>query len=314
MKTFLLFLATHLCASYCDAELEQLWSSIQDINHPTLEEYQRIDRYLAAGARPYLDRLRTADPFCPSRMQSILNFRLVSHQMPIFEQSDFNLTDSTSGRCILLYSSSNGIYPEKARKLLWEIGQSGYSGHVLLRIGGFPNTQFGGLNICHVPYAFKVAFLQEAKHLGFTEVLWLDLAIHPLADFETIFWAIEQQGFFFTEVGTLQGNRPTHLLQAAEELHITLDLYSEISHISSSMIGLNMENSKALQLLDRWYSAAEQAYPFMTWWPEELSLSVIAWRIGCPPFGWLGSLVCTENELSQLQHRPTVQFYLDAFR
>ncbi len=311
-----ILLAFKLFASYQDEELARLWSAIGDMNHPTLEEYRLIDQYLGTGERKYLDLLRYADPPCPARLKRIIDLKLTGpdNGLPIYEKYAFNIEGSSMDRCIVLYGSSNGIYPKKARKLLAEIENSGYSGHVLLRIGGFPNTQFGGLEICHVPYSFKVAFLQEARLLGFKQVLWIDLAIHPLCGFETVFSEIERRGHFFTTVGSLQDNFPTHLPKAAEALNITQDLYVDIPHISSSMIGLNMEDSRAIQLLETWYNETGNLYSSMTWWPEELSLSVSAWRLGCEPLTWFGNLVCAESEQFQLETRPNVQFYLDGLR
>jgi len=81
------------------------------------------------------------------------------------------------------------------------------------------------------------------------------------------------------------------------------------------MIGLNMKHPKAVQLLENWFVEAENVYPFITCWPEELSLSVIAWRLGCQPYGWFGNTVCGEHELHmpQVRMRP-LEFYIDARR
>ena len=308
--------AVQLFAAYSDDELEGLWASIKDIHSPTLEEYRLIDQYLAKGKRPYFRHLYEATRFDPSRMERILSFRLIgdSDVVPVCETYDFNVNEKTDKRCIVLYGSANGAYRKKALRLLGEIENSGYSGHVLLRIGGFPNTQFGGLKICHVPYACKVAFLEEARLLGYQEILWLDLAIHPLDGFEEVFLRIKENGHFFTNVGSLQDNYPTHLLKAAEALQITENLYPQIPHLSSSMIGINVENRQAVQLLKIWYAETANVYPSMTWWPEELSLSVAAWRMGCKPFTWFGNMVCSQSEMYQLENRPSVQFYLDSSR
>lgn len=317
MKFYFIF-AINLFLGFCDDEWERLWSCIQDLHHPTLQEYQWIDAYLEGGKRVYLDEFRLSESLedYKERLRRIENFRLVSphNEMPISETYSFNIDEYSNGKCTILYGSSNGVYPDKARKLLSEIENCGYSGHVLLRIGGFPNTPFGGLKICHIPYAFKVAALQEAKQLGFKEILWIDLAVHPMKDFETIFWEIEQRGYFFTHVGSLQDHFSAHLPRAAEALSITTDLYEQIPHISSALIGLNMENSQALQLLDGWLKETEKGDPCMTWWPEELSLSVVAWRLQCKPSTGLGNLICNERERFQLKNRPTVQFYIDAIR
>lgn len=308
--------------SFDAGELERLWSSLSDINHPKLEDYQMIEDWLSH--RPSYQTILPDTVFatpafrgaCLKRLNSTLNLKLVgpNGEMPIFEKYSFNIDENSKDRCILLYSSYNGIYPEKARKILHELELSGYSGHVLLRIGGFPNTPNGGLKICHVPYAFKVAFLCEARSLGYKEVLWLDTAIHPLTDLTTVFAEIKQKGYFFTSIGSLQDNCPSHFYTAAKSLNILTEFYDQIPHISSSVIGLNMENSQAIQFLEGWLKETKRFYPNITCFPEELSLAVVAWRVKCRPMTWFGNIVCLEHEVGHLENRPTIQFYLDGLR
>ena len=308
---FLVLLSRSLY-SFHDTELMQLWSSIEDITTPTLEEYKGIEKYLKEGDRAYLKPLAFHN-----RYPLIRNLQLigVDDEMPVFEEHRVNIDAESENRCIVLYGSYNGIYPEKARNLLSELRKCGYRGHVLLRIGGFPNISNGGLKICHVPYAFKIAALQEAERYGYEQILWLDTALHPITNLEMIFNTIQEKGFFFTSVGFLSDNRKTHLVQAAFSLGITTDHYDKIPHISSSILGLNMKNLQAVQLLKNWVVEAENVYPFITCWPEELSLSVIAWRLGCQPIGWFGNYVCIEHEFGTLQVRlRPLQFYIDARR
>jgi hypothetical protein len=215
----------------------------------------------------------------------------------------------------VLFASHNRIYPEKVRTLLSELKEIGYSGHVLVRIGGFPNTQNGGLKLCHVPYAFKVAFLEEAKALGYKEVLWLDSSVHPLTNLEMVFSEIKRNGYFFTSLGSLQDNAPAHRSEAAEAMGISTMLYDKIPHISAIIFGVNLENPKALRFIEDWHSEMESVYPCLSWFPEELSLSVVTWRLRCKPFSWFGMIVCLENEVSWLlPQRPTIQAYFDARR
>lgn len=309
---FILILLCQRLYSYDDQELNALWANVVDINNPTLEEYRLIEHYLRYGQRSYLDPLLISD-----RYDRIRDLKLVgpNDEMPIFEIHSFNIDDESKERCILLYGTYNGIYPEKARTLLAELSQCGYRGHVLLRIGGFPNLKNGGLKICHIPYSFKVAFLQEAQQLGYKEILWLDVALHPLTNLEEIFSLIKHKGSFLTSVGTLADNRSTHLVEAASQLQIAPELYEYIPHLSSSMIGLNLENYKAINLLKYWFIETEKVYPCITCWPEELSFSVIAWRFGCKPYTWFGNCVCGEHELANpiVRQRP-LNFYIDPRR
>lgn len=308
----LLLILAHPLYPFQDSELDELWSSIADVNNPTLEEYKIIEKYLREGERAYLAPLAFHDRFIRIR-----NLQLIGahDEMPVFEKHSFNIHEKSKNRCIVLFASYNGIYPNKVYKQLDELEKCGYSGHVLLRVGGFPNLENGGLKVCYVPYAFKVAFLLEAQRLGYGEVLWLDSAMHPLTNLETIFSAIKEKGYFFTNVGFLSDNMSTHLPEAAATLGITTDYYNRIPHISSSILGINMKNEKAVRLLENWFAETENVFPCITCWPEELSLSVIAWRLQCRPYSWFGNCVCGEHELQIpfVRQRP-LQFYIDPIR
>lgn len=327
MRKWLFLLLINLIYAYSDLELERLWSSLSDLNCPSLEDYQSIERYLHEGERPYFDVLHRSILTLPEslkgtghwRLSLMRNLKLVgpSGEMPIFEVHKINVTERTQDRCILLFGSYNRLYADKARSIVAELKECGYSGHVLLRLGGFPNTPNGGIKICHVPYSFKVAFLREAQILGYKQVLWLDTAMHPLTDLEMIFAEIKKRGYFFTWVGTLKENAPFHLEEASSALNLPMHLHSQVPHIASALLGLNMENSLAVEFLDDWYGETEKTYPNITWFPEELSLAATAWRLGCQPYSWFGDIACSESEvfeLFQLQQRPNLQFYLDGKR
>jgi hypothetical protein len=311
---FFFFLSSGFLNAFYDEALDKVWTSIVDINNPTLEEYRLLDDYL-------LNKRRFLDISCmkehEGRLNLIKSFHLLgpNGEMPRFERHSFNVTQNSKNRCIILYASHNGIYPEKLRGLLAELEKQGYSGHVLARIGGFPNTQNGGLKLCHIPYAFKLAFFQEARALGYKEVLWLDLSVHPLTNFDMLFSEIKRKGYFLTYVGTLQDNAPGHRPEAAAVLGISTAMYDQIPHLSSIVMGLNMESPQAIQLLDHWSHETEKVYGNVNWFAEELGLSIVAWRLNCRPFSWFGTIACHEHEVSWLvPQRPTIQMCIDARR
>jgi hypothetical protein len=307
--------------AYQDEELQRLWASIADINQPTIEDYQHVQIYLSQGRRPYLEDLRQSafqmDQNTRRRLDNILNFKLIGKngEMPVFEIHHLNVKETTKNRCILLFASFNGLYEEKIRRVLENLKVCGYSGDVLLRIGGFPNLQKGGLKMCHIPYAFKAAFFQEARERGYKEILWLDTCMHPLDHLEKIFAKIRNQGYFFSYAGVLQDNALKHLPKAAGALDIGSERYDQIFHVSSGILGLHMESGSSQALLDGWLAETEKIWPNVTWFPEELSLSVVAWRCNLRPDCWLGSVMCGENELKWLAPlRPALQFYCEDTR
>lgn len=314
----LFFLPLFLYAAYTDPELEALWSSIQDIASPTQEEYRRIEAYLQLGERPYLEGFRLSlekNPGYFPRYNAIRSLKLLgpNGELPRFEKH-LSAEGDAKERCVLLFSTYNSIYPNKARQLIAELRAEGYEGPILLRVGGYPNLPFGGLKLCPIPYAFKAAFLREAQLLGYKKALWLDLAIHPLCNLDLVFSELERTGHFFLNVGSLSDNAPAFLPEGLAACGITEEECGWIPHLSSSMIGLNFEKAQDVQLLDEWLSDTEEFYPNVSWFPEELAFSAAAYRQFCAPYAWFGALVCSENELPFLEHRPTVQFYLDSRR
>lgn len=315
----LLFLC-NTAHSFYDEELEHVWNTVSDINHPSFEDYRLLENYLSSARRSYLDYFLPETQKGSIKFHRLFDFKFIGEydESPVFERYVFNIDEDDKERCILLYASYNGIYPNKVRKLLKEIEQSGYCGHVLVRIGGFPNVAHGGLKICHVPYAFKVAFFREAELLGYKNILWIDSSMHPLNDFTLIFKEMDEKGYFYTSIGTLQTTAPYHNPDAARSLGIETDDYDKIYHISSGIFGLNMENSGATQLLDSWYQETEHLLPCITLYPEELTLSVLAWKLHWTPYSWFSYFVCEEREfynlnvqLSELISNRQLNFYLD---
>jgi hypothetical protein len=318
--SLLVILLCSTAYSFYDAELERVWNSVSDINNPTLEDYRSFENYLSTARRSYLDYFLPEAQKGNAKFIRFFEFKFVGDlgEQPIFERHVFNVDEENKDRCILLYASYNGIYPSKVRKILSEIEQSGYRGHVLVRIGGFPNTTHGDLKICHVPYAFKVAFFREAQRLGYKNILWNDSAMHPLTDYAFVFKTMDERGYFFTTIGTLKRNASLHNLQAARSLGIDEEHYDKIFHISSGIFGLNMEKIEAQELLYNWHQETQRVFPCITLYPEELALSVLAWRLHWVPYYWFFHFVCEEKEfynlnvkLSELINDRHLNFFLD---
>lgn len=315
MRNLLLFMQL-LC--YSDPEIEELWKQIPDMYHPKLENFRLIETYISNGKRPYLDSLERApkDPSQVVRLARIRSFKFIgpADEMPIFEVHRLNISKETENRCILIFGSHNSKdkpYSEYARNAIRELERIGYSGHVLLRIGGFPGLNRGTLMYSYVPYAFKVAFFQEARELGYREVFWMDSAMHPLRDLEWIFEKIRKEGYFCMSPGHLDRNYFPK--EASDSLSIPESLFPQIPHIQSGILGFNMEDEKAIAVLDGWEQETARLLPNVTFFPEELSLSAVAWRLGIQPTCPSGDVFCIGHEIQRLnvfKDRPNLQFYV----
>ncbi len=294
MKPILLCLIllsqTLFSSPFLDLEIEELWASLDDLYYPTLNDYKKIDAYLKTK-RDYLASYEQC------KGQRILNFQLLGPDdiLPVLEKHSINVTEKTKHRCVLIYASQNGVYPEKARDLLQDLKLNGYSGHVLLQIGGFPDTPFGGLKLCHIPYAFKVAYFDYARRLGYKEVVWMDTSLHLPSNLELIFSEIQKRGYFLTSPGSLDDNPPSHWPETALSMGVSVEMSPDIPHIWSGLIGFNMDNYQAIQLLEGWLKETEKGTSSIAGFPE-LSLSILAWRIGMKPVLRTGAILCNACE------------------
>lgn len=316
-----------LFAFYSNPELERLWGAISNINNPTLSDYFLINEFFKNSEKPYLDPLRVSMGLDSleniegyrRRFRQFFEFNFIGpqNQMPLFEIHKINERKETEKRCVLIYASYNRLYPSRAHRLLLDLEKAGYSGHVLLRIGGFPNTPYGGLKICHIPYAFKVAFFREAQNLGYQHVLWLDTSLHPLDNLERIFSEIEEKGYFVMSSCSLRKSLVGYMDSAMKALSLNETICEKIPHISSPIFGLNYEYGEVNSFLNEWMAETENVYPYMSLFHEELSLSVVAWHHSMKPQYSPWDIYCLDQEVIEpykLGGRPFLHFYIDSTR
>ena len=295
LKPFLFCAYVFRLCAYSDPELEALWSSLSNVNNPSLEDYRLVENYLQNGIRPYFETLRNTSSyyFCVDdfhfREKKLRDFKLLgpNSEMPIRELHHLNPCEATKDRCILMYASYNGIYPEKIYQVLGEIKQCGYSGDVIIQIGGFPNISHGGLKL--VPFSgWKQEFIKEARDLGYKKIVHLDTSLHPLNDLSEMFKIIEQHGYFF--------------------LHHTWDWKSmappsyckflkvpfgerDIPWVACYAIGFDFTNLAVQNLFEEWEKLMLPTEDFMMLGPDEFIITALAWRYRFKPVVYLHDCV-----------------------
>ncbi len=270
-------------------EVNDFFSKISDLRNPSLEEYREIQNFLMLGKRPYLSpyylspHWNEKDTTIKRRTGRTLKLVGDNGEMPIFEIHHLG-NSQHSERCILLYSSYNTPYPNKVRRLLEELKNKGFEGDVLFRIGGFPYMQKEGIKLCHVPYAWKIAFFYEALELGYKKILWLDTSMHPLKNLNEVFALIDKHDYLMFSPGFYLDypfNLKEHLPEPIASLGVPLTLLDQIPHIGGAVIGFNVEKAKSIKILKEWMEETKKVNPCINWYPEELCLSVIAWKNQC---------------------------------
>ena len=173
------FLSLPLAA---EEPVPKVYHQVSDISHPSFDDYLLIQNFLSTGERP-LSELKDMEWIAR-------NFQIVDPSDRKCISSDLaalRCPPESRENCVLMYSSFNRSYPKALRRTVNMIRSSDFSGHVMYRIGGWPNTEEGDLTLAHVPYAFKVCLFREARRMGFKRCLWLDSSIIPLVSLNTIF-------------------------------------------------------------------------------------------------------------------------------
>ncbi len=322
-------------SAYRDDELEDLWASLTDLYNPTCADFLKIEHYLKFGRRPYLDGLfeqgiargwgpviyNRAETFTPRILQKM---RLVgaNGEMPLFERRIMGgVSAEDLSRCIVLYVSHNNdpldgrtSYAEKMFLVMKELETSGYKGHVLFRLGGYPLLNKGGIRLAHVPYSFKVLSLIEASHLGYNAILWLDVAVHPTNDLAQVFSCLQNEGVFLLENGiALDYDYDFGIIPAATVASCQLGIQdlTNYPHVVATIIGVSFNSRAGHELIKEWYQLTAQVYPAMSFYPEEFLLSIAAKRSKNKPTGHIGNYMDVRSAIPVRPTQAVKPFWFD---
>lgn len=253
---------------------DSVYNTIKDIYHPTINDYRLVQNFLSNGERKHLERLRDME----ARIRDFCLIGKAPQQLPQSSTIPVNCDPDDRENCILLYASFNLGYPKGLRRLIEQIKQSDFKGHVLVQLGGWPNTEDGCLILAHVPYAFKVSFFKEAERRGFKRALWLDTAVVPVASLNDIFGMIQQKGYFAMGNSHMVG--PYINSEAPVYFGLTRDQTFRIPSCSAGLFGVDFTNPLGKGLVDRLYKAAFDADSFFSSRSDQNALSIILYQAG----------------------------------
>ncbi len=248
---------------------ESIYRQIFDITHPTDSDYRFVQNYLLNGKRDNLYYLGNLQGW-------MRNIKLIGdspEERPFFGSVHVNCNPNDRENCILIYASFNLNFPRGLKRLLKHIIDSDYKGHVLYRLGGWPNEEDGDLALAHVPYAFKPAFMKEAQKLGFKRLLWLDASVLPAANLNDVFAMIEDKGYMLFENGKTVGVSMNE--EAAAYFGLTLEDTYKIPSCCGGFIGLDLTRRDCRTLLDLWHRAAYDRDAFFSFRSDQNALSIL---------------------------------------
>lgn len=294
---YLLLLSSIVCAQdiYFPSAI---YNQINDINHPTFDDYRLIQNYIDKGDYQAIKR-KCGYFLDPKLIGSALN------ELPESGMINVNCDKNEKENCVIMYSSFNRAYPQGLRRVIKQIGESDFKGHILYRLGGWPNTEGGSLVLSHIPYAFKVCFFKEAQRLGYKRVLWLDTAVIPVASLNEIFKMIKKDGHFIAGPNHVIG--PWMNSEAAAAFGMTLEQTLQIPSCAAFVIGIDLENETSAGMIDSWYNAASNG-GFYSARSDQSALSIILYKLGISDFVSLDRI--PHREIGE-RIKPDSLFYID---
>lgn len=248
------------------------YGQVRDIYNPRPEDYQALQKFLTQARRPALARLGDME----KRVRHLCLIGKSKEELPQFGQVAVNCSEEMRENCLIVYASFNKGYPKGLKRLVDEVSKSDFKGHILYRIGGWPNVEEGDLTLAHIPYAFKPCFFREAQRLGYQRVLWLDTSILPIVSLNRIFEEIKAKGYF--AVGNDQYVAPFMNEPAAAALKVTLQECEKIPSCSAGIFGVDFSDEKAALVISKWYQAARDHDPFFSPRSDQNALSVILYQ------------------------------------
>lgn len=266
------------CADDIYADIP-VYQELSDLYHPTVEDLLKVQDYLSHGERSIIHCLQDYEP-------NARNLKIIGttpEERPQYGDIAVNCPDSERENCLIVYASFNKNYPRGLKRLVNFVKNSDFRGHILYRIGGWPNMEGGSLALAHVPYAFKVSFFKEAQAKGFKRALWLDTAVLPVVSLNTIFDMIQETGYFC--MGNSHNIGPYMTSPAINAFGITPEEANQIPSCSAGITGLDFTSVVGRKIVDSWYTAAQNKVAFFSPRSDQNALSIILHYMGlklCP--------------------------------
>jgi hypothetical protein len=151
---------------------------------------------------------------------------------------------------IIISVGKGAWYPEGVERLERSLNYHGFTGHVKTWKRKLPT---GSPMHIESPYAFKVKAFEWAVANGYTHIMWLDASSWALKNPDIIFDIINEKGHYFW--GSGHNCAQTCNDKSLEYFGISRDVAETYHDLSSGLVGLNMNNERSAQFLQKWIAA-----------------------------------------------------------
>ncbi len=286
---------------------------IQPIENPSLQDWININNQVKTiDLMKIIDLLVSGGDMNGHKMnRKCLIYRMTRLPNYLIDSSEKIPPEKTllkigSGgeNCIVCYVSVQQIYKDYLKNLISSLQTTGFNGHILYYIGGYPNPTGEEILYCAVPYSFKIFAIMDAYKAGFSKILWLDAALESVCDITPLFNRICKTGSIFAIRNYSSYERKSLLPRCvySEILSLTgVDLSNlKNPYAQSTVFGLDMSTNLAQQFVATVYDFIRKGTPCCSPNSEEVMFTAL---LSSKPFRkWLVTscypiekLICWDN-------------------
>jgi hypothetical protein len=258
--------------------------SLESWTNPSIEDYKIIQDYLSNAPRPELQYCNHL-PGSNWREVRIRNFKIIAeNQNPEFHIELFGNDPNDKKNCIVTYISCNEGYKKDLQDLIHQLEIIGFNGHLIYRIGGWPNTEENSLELFDVPYAFKLFSILEARRLGYKNCLWLDACFYPVKPLDLLFEHIDKHGVFFCRMHDYNSTGHIQEFATLALANTPLLKFLKLNAVTTIAIGLDLTSTKGNDILFKWHTMAKNKLGFLSFIPEMAPWYILANYLDLLPY------------------------------
>lgn len=252
-----------------------VYSQIKNLFHPTLEDYRFLQKHLTTDPGGII--CPVGDGYVDQNLKSLKILGPVPSQY-VSGTIAVNCDPGDKENCLLVYSTFNKNFAQNVERLVHYVAHSDFKGHIIYRVGGWPNIEGGDLVLAHVPYAFKVCAFREAQRLGYKRAFWLDSPAIPRISLNDVFQQIADIGYYVQGSGYIVGDYMS--AQAAAYFNISLAETKDMKSCSAGIFGVDFTNPQTSQIIDILYQAAASGEGYSSPRSDQNALSIILHQLG----------------------------------
>jgi len=258
--------------------------SISDWYNPSVEDYKLIQNFLREKASRLCSTPLSSRPFPTAYLNEDFHgwimYRMSrsgglvkwdeTDNVPVRKIIYFNNDPDNKKKCIICYvnyprsaTDKDRDYVRSLNFLIHALEKTHFDGHFIYYIGGWPGVDKGRLKFIDCPYGFKPFLFEEARDLGYENILWLDACVIPVKNVNPVFDFIKKKGICFFTSHSRPSWRQFDMGYASLMPSMAMSRDKPYEEVSARVIGLNMTDPKGVDLLNKWLVAAEKKIPFL---------------------------------------------------